>query len=181
MKAENKTLSNVLSFIRMLFVIPAFFLIKEQRNDLVLFLAATAMLTDFLDGYLARKWNQISELGKILDPLADKVTVAGAVIALYLFQGFPLWLAALIVLRDLFIIIGAFFIYEKKHRVTSSNMAGKISVNIIALSILFFLLGWQTLFDYALYAVIVALLVSFFSYTGVFFRYIIKDKHEENS
>ncbi|RMH61664.1 MAG: CDP-alcohol phosphatidyltransferase family protein [Calditrichaeota bacterium] len=178
MKAENKTLSNLLSFIRILFVIPAFYFIKEQHNVYVLYLAALAMLTDFLDGYLARKWHQISELGKILDPLADKVTVAGAVIALYLYQGFPLWLATLIVARDLFIIIGALFIYEKRHRITASNMPGKISVNVIALSILFFLMGWHTLFEYAIYAVIGALLVSLISYTMVFIRYISREKDE---
>ncbi|HED09233.1 MAG TPA: hypothetical protein ENJ10_00960 [Caldithrix abyssi] len=174
-KKENRTLSNLLSFIRIFFIIPAFFLIKEQRNDLVLWLATVAMFTDWLDGFLARRWNQISDLGKILDPLADKVSIGGMVLALYLYQGFPLWLAALIILRDVSILIGAVFIYDKERKVASSNLPGKVSVAVIALAILLFLLGLRDWFDYSVYAVILALVVSLVMYAKVFIQ-LVKEK-----
>ncbi len=176
-KKENRTLSNLLSFIRIFFIIPAFFMIKEQRNDLVLWLATVAMFTDWLDGFLARRWNQISDLGKILDPLADKVSVGGMVIALYLYQGFPLWLTVVIVLRDILILIGAIFIYDKEKKITPSNLPGKVSVAVIAFAILLFLLGFRQGFDYFIYVVIVALVVSLVMYARVFIQ-LIREKND---
>ncbi len=176
-KKENRTLSNLLSFIRIFFIIPAFFLIREQRNDLVLWLATVAMFTDWLDGFLARRWNQISDLGKILDPLADKVSIGGVVLALYLYQDFPLWLTALIIFRDMAILVGAVFIYDKDKKITPSNLPGKISVGVIALAILLFLLGLREWFDYAVYAVILALVISLIMYAKVFIQLIQEKKN----
>lgn len=153
-------------------MIPAFYFISIQRNDLVFWLSLPAILSDFLDGYLARRWNQISELGKILDPIADKVNIGGMVIALYLFQDFPLWLTLVIVLRDLGIMIGALLILRSKRQVISSNLPGKIAVVVVALTIIMFLLGWFTLFNYFIYAVILSIVYSAFMYAHVFIKSI---------
>ncbi len=134
------------------------------------------MATDFFDGYLARKWNQISELGKILDPIADKVNIGGVVIALYFFQDFPLWLTLLIVLRDVAIMLGALLIIKTKQKVTPSNMPGKITVVVVALTIIMFLLGWFTIFNYLLYVVILSILYSAYSYLMVFLKFLNKSK-----
>lgn len=65
---------------------------------------STASLSDYLDGYLARRFNTITPLGQFLDPLADKLLVAAALMALIAFKGFPLWAAVLIVVREVAIV-----------------------------------------------------------------------------
>jgi len=167
---ENLTISNALSFLRIFLIIPVVFFIHEGRNDLVIWIALFGMLTDWLDGFLARQLNQISELGKILDPVADKITIGGTVIALYFFQDFPLWLMLLIVLRDVFILFGALFIYEKHQQITASNWPGKVAVFFIALAILVFLAGFKTVFEYAVILAMLSLLFSALMYGKVFFK-----------
>ena len=169
-KKSDLNISNFLSFIRIFFVIPIIYFISRDQNLFVIYISFVAMLTDWLDGFLARKFNQITELGKILDPIADKIAIGGAVIALYIHQGFPFWLAAIIILRDLFILIGALFIYDKHRQITSSNWPGKISVFLIALAILCFLANLKGAFDYIIILAFLSILVSAIIYAKVFLR-----------
>jgi len=173
MELEKKspfTISNFLSFIRILFVFPIVYFISIGENQSIYIMAVLAILSDWLDGFLARKLNQITDLGKILDPVADKVLIAGTVIALYYYQRFPLWLMLIIVLRDVAILIGALFIYDKHKQVTSSNWPGKISVTFIALTVFCFIAGWYTIFKYLLYFAIFSILLSAYVYTKVFLK-----------
>lgn len=90
-----------------------------------------------LDGFLARKRNEISELGKIIDPLADKVCII-TISLILLFQGvIPYWFVLIIVLRDVLIFSGGVYLKNSKKVVLMSNWAGKISVFIIGLTLLF--------------------------------------------
>jgi len=91
-------------------------------------------------------------------------------IALYFFQDFPLWLMLLIVLRDVFILFGALFIYEKHQQITASNWPGKVAVFFIALAILVFLAGFKTVFEYAVILAMLSLLFSALMYGKVFFK-----------
>jgi len=166
---KDLTFSNFLSFIRIIFVFPAVYFIAINRNDWLIALTIVGMFTDWADGFFARKLNQISDLGKILDPLADKILIAGLVIALYYYQGFPLWLTLFIVLRDIVIIVGALFIYDKNKLITSSNWAGKISVTFIAVAIFSFISGWHPFFEYSIYLAIAAIVVSAMMYAKVFY------------
>ncbi len=169
-KQKIFTLSNCLSFSRIFVIFPFFYLIKEKQNLILLLVTLLAMLTDFLDGYFARKLNQITELGKILDPVADKIAIGGGVIALYLYQDLPLWFLIVIVGRDVLILIGSLFILNKKSVVEPSNMPGKITVNIIAVAILFFILGQKQLFEFASILAAAGIIYSFILYFKVFIK-----------
>ncbi len=174
---KNLTFSNFLSFVRIIFVFPAVYFISTGQNDWLIALTIVGMFTDWADGFFARKLNQISDLGKILDPLADKILIGGIVIALYYYQGFPLWLTLFIVIRDIFIIAGASLIYDKQKLITSSNWAGKISVSFIALAIFSFIAGWHPLFTYSIYLAIAAIVISALIYAKVFYTsFINKNK-----
>jgi CDP-diacylglycerol--glycerol-3-phosphate 3-phosphatidyltransferase len=92
-------------------------------------------ISDLLDGYFARKRNEISELGKIIDPLADKMTVISVSVVL-LVQGLvPFWFFIIIILRDILIFSGGTYLKNKYNIVLQSNWAGKISVFIIGFTL----------------------------------------------
>ena len=98
------TVPNLLSFLRLLGV-PLFLwlvLVREADGWAFLVLAVSAF-TDYLDGKLARRWHQISRLGQILDPLADRLYIFSTIVALTLREIVPLWFAVLLVGRDVFL------------------------------------------------------------------------------
>jgi CDP-diacylglycerol--glycerol-3-phosphate 3-phosphatidyltransferase len=85
------------------------------------------MATDILDGYLARRLGQTSDLGRILDPLSDKLCTAILVIVLYLYSGFPLWGVALILSRDFVVLTCGLLLMRRTDVVISSNITGRIA------------------------------------------------------
>jgi CDP-diacylglycerol--glycerol-3-phosphate 3-phosphatidyltransferase len=129
MKVSNKifTIPNIVSFIRILIVVfAAVELVKHNyMNSFLLYL--TAALTDFIDGFLARKLNQVSELGKILDPFADKLMIGSALIILFIQGNAPFWYVAVIVSSILVNMIGGLIVMKKITTVPPSIMLGKIA------------------------------------------------------
>ncbi len=65
-----------------------------------------AAITDILDGYLARKFNQVTEFGKIIDPLADKIAIGAIIIKLFIIGVIPLYYFFMIIVRDVLIFLG---------------------------------------------------------------------------
>lgn len=104
-------LPNIISIVRILLVIPLVILLMQERYDWALAIFVAAALSDALDGYLARRNAWASPLGGILDPLGDKLLLVSTYICLALLELLPLWLAALVVLRDLVIVGGAAAFY----------------------------------------------------------------------
>jgi cardiolipin synthase len=98
---------NALCILRMLLVVPVAWLLNAGEYQLTLWLFAFAGFTDGLDGFLAKRCGWMSELGKILDPLADKILLVGVFITLAALGIVPVWLAATAVLRDVTITAGA--------------------------------------------------------------------------
>jgi len=140
-KAEIMTWSNLLSLIRLLMAIPVFFFLYyiDQSYTLRIIIVALlllAALTDFLDGFLARKLNEITEFGKIIDPLADKVMIGILVLQLYLLGHLPPFYFFIAVGRDIIIFLGGIFVANKIKKVLPSNMLGKITVLLIGLFLL---------------------------------------------
>lgn len=98
---------NALCILRMLLVVPVAWLLSAGEYQLTLWLFAFAGFTDGLDGFLAKRFGWTSALGKILDPLADKILLVSVFITLAALGIVPLWLAATAVLRDVTITAGA--------------------------------------------------------------------------
>jgi len=95
------TLPNVLSFLRLLGVPVFLWLLLVQENDVwAVVVLAVGGATDWLDGYLARKWNQRSRLGQVLDPLADRLYILATLIGFVLRDIVPWWLVVVLVSRD---------------------------------------------------------------------------------
>jgi len=98
---------NALCILRILLVVPVAWLLSAGNYQLTLWLFAFAGFTDGLDGFLAKRFGWTSELGKILDPLADKILLVSVFITLAALGIVPAWLAATAVLRDVTITAGA--------------------------------------------------------------------------
>ncbi|HBP90214.1 MAG: CDP-diacylglycerol--glycerol-3-phosphate 3-phosphatidyltransferase [Nitrospira sp.] len=123
-------LPNSLTILRIL-LIPVFvWLFSEPSPDRALaagLVFACAAFTDFLDGYLARKSGQITNLGKLLDPVADKLLVASGLILLVQFQRVAVWLAIVMIAREL-LVTGARAVAAKEGFVVPADSLGKFKV-----------------------------------------------------
>jgi cardiolipin synthase len=98
---------NALCFLRMLLVVPVAWLLVTDNYRITLAMFAFAAATDGLDGFLAKRFGWTSELGKILDPLADKILLVGVFVTLAALGVVPVWLAVIAVGRDVIITAGA--------------------------------------------------------------------------
>nr|WP_246222727.1 CDP-alcohol phosphatidyltransferase family protein [Phytoactinopolyspora limicola] len=99
------TIPNLLSLLRLLGVPLFLWLILVQEADLwALAVLALSGITDYLDGKLARRWNQISRVGELLDPLADRLYIFSTIVAFVLRDIIPLWFAILLVSRDVLLL-----------------------------------------------------------------------------
>jgi len=113
------TIPNLLSFLRIL-LIPVFvtLIVRPSTTTLGLVLFAAVMATDWVDGWVARRIGQISELGKILDPTADRLAIAAGLVALVVRGAFPLWAALLVLIRDgAILVVGAVLLTGRAVRI----------------------------------------------------------------
>ena len=105
------TLPNWLSILRIL-VTPVFTILLLYRYvGAALAIFALAALTDALDGFIARSWGQKSDLGMVLDPLADKLLVIAGFVALTILDAIPRWLTIIVLSRDLFLVGGSLVLF----------------------------------------------------------------------
>lgn len=116
------TVPNVLSGLRLASVPVFLYLFVTGREEAAVLLYAAGALTDFFDGVIARRLGQISELGKLLDPLADRVFIVALALALVAVDALPWAIAGAIVVRDL-LLLSIWPLFERRG-------AGRIAVNL---------------------------------------------------
>lgn len=186
MKVKYKELlniSNLLSLLRLFLAVPLWLLLDNfYENRLIVFaLCIFALVTDLMDGYLARKLNQITEMGKIIDPLADKVGISAVVIKLFIIGQIPDYFFWMVVIRDALIFLGGIYVSRKIGKVLPSNMLGKISVLSIGFVILFILLNVdrsQIVFKLFYWISLVLIIASFIGYLIRALEFIKKKDYE---
>lgn len=127
-------------------------------------LFAVAVLTDWLDGFLARRLDMVSNAGRILDPVADKVVIDSVAVALACRGELPVWVAGLLVVRDIGIVAGALALSRGGGAVPASNTIGKIAFTVIGLMVLVHLADWSAVEPWTLWAGVGAAVVSAVSY-----------------
>ncbi|MBQ8837485.1 MAG: CDP-diacylglycerol--glycerol-3-phosphate 3-phosphatidyltransferase [Clostridia bacterium] len=135
---QKKFIPNILSFIRLclvpLFAV-MFFWNYPSHVWAAVFVFFLAGATDVLDGWLARRNNWVSNVGKILDPLADKTMQCTALICFSIKNIIPLWLTLIYICKELLIGAGALFVFRKKSVVVKSSFWGKFAVCVFYVSI----------------------------------------------
>jgi len=108
---KAKDIPNLICVLRILLVLPVVHLILDGNYLWAFYLFMLAGISDGVDGFLAKHYHWQSRLGSILDPLADKLLLTGAYIALAWTGLIPLWLLLAVFVRDIFIVIGAYAYY----------------------------------------------------------------------
>lgn len=167
------TWSNFISLSRVIVGIPIVFLHYEggqQVNFWITALILYAVFSDYLDGLVARLTNQISELGKMLDPIADKLLAFILFIYTVWLGWIPLWFFITGVIRDTLIMLGSYYIKRVRGKVAMSTMTGKVSVNVLALywMAVFFMPEAESIHGYLMVSSVVLMAISFVDY---FYRY----------
>ncbi len=159
---EKKNIPNLLTLSRVV-LIPLFVVLfyTSPTAALVAFIIAAA--TDYLDGYLARKWNVTSDFGKFLDPVTDKLIVATALILLATASKASAVLVLAIILREIYVSALREFTAEKKKRVDVSQI-GKIKTTVQMLAVIFLFME-PALGNFLLLTAVVLSVVSAVQYT----------------
>ncbi len=138
------TVPNALSFLRIA-MIPVFvwLIVDEDTTRAGLILFGAVLSTDWIDGAIARATGQVSELGKVLDPISDRLAIGAGLIALVVRGAFPLWAALLILVRDVVILVAGLALMSARHARIEVRYVGKVATFSLVVAI--GCIAWGTL------------------------------------
>lgn len=138
-QASNRafTIPNIICLVRILLITPFVEFFLDGQYEYAALVIIISGLSDCLDGFIARKFNQESELGKILDPLADKLTVLAVGICLAIIQPLFLPIMVILLIKDLFMLIGSSKVIKKGILVPKSKWYGKLGTVMFYVSVAF--------------------------------------------
>lgn len=130
-RAEAFSIPNILSYFRLL-LIPLFIVlyVQEDFTEALITLAASG-LSDILDGRIARKYNMVTDLGKVLDPVADKLTQCAMMICVAMRYPAMWWLLGLHVVKEAVMLIMGWYVLKRTDTVNSAIWAGKLCTGVI--------------------------------------------------
>lgn len=140
-KFNFKLIPNYLTILRLIIVPIIFSLILFEHYLLAFIFFVIANLTDILDGRIARKYNLITDWGKLMDPLADKITQIATISALIIKGIIPFWILVVLATKELIMITVAFVLYKKQIVTVHSKWYGKAATILFFIAIVFSLLS----------------------------------------
>ncbi len=176
-----KHIPNILTIIRLLLVpfFPiAYFSHSPDSHTIALVIFVIASATDFLDGYIAKKYNLITKIGTVLDPLADKLMLLTAIFTLYISGDLPVIIPIIVSTKEIFMILGGFFLYFRKEKsVIPANKIGKTATVLYTLAIFVTILFPASIASWIL--IISAILVKLIAISIYIFYYFSTMRHEQ--
>lgn len=173
------TIPNILTCIR-LCLMPVFLTVYfsplPEAKYISMGVLAFSFITDVLDGFIARRFNMISNLGKILDPAADKVMQITVLICIALSQRELLWVVVVLLIKELLMGAGAFIVFKRNKKVVSSNWFGKVSCFLsVAASLVLLFADIPKYVEFTCAVIIVAVnAAAFISYIAEYVKYLKK-------
>jgi len=177
------TISNIISIIRAALVIPIIYSLKEGRGNVALLFIIIAIISDMLDGWLARISKEITELGKILDPVADKIVIFGVMLYLFLADLAPLNYFIFLLIRDITISLLGVYMLNNCRVSPRANRMGKVSIIFTSAAILSFIYSekigqWKTPL---IWVSIIFMSISWVQYCQTYIHQIIVGRKELKS
>lgn len=133
-------ISNILSLFRLLIVPLLFWYIYNEQYEHAVVVGTIAIVSDILDGFFARLLNQHSELGIILDPIADKFAIGAGIIAIAFRTNIPEWALFAVIFRDVAIVLGNVYLAYRAKMITRSNWWGKCTSFSLAIALILYLI-----------------------------------------
>ncbi len=167
-----KHVPNILSFLRLALCPVFIYAFFNMTYEIAFVIFLTASLLDVIDGFIARKFNAISLLGKIIDPVADKVLQLSAVVCFTIDRVIPFFVIIILGLKELTMLIGGGIISKKQKNMVYSNTFGKIASFITSLTLcaMFFtsengfLFNYKTVVEIILYLAVLLSVISMVQY-----------------
>ena len=129
------TIPNILSYIRILLIAPFTVLFLKEKYVESAILIVLSGLTDCVDGFLARKLNQITQLGKMLDPVADKLTLLAVAVCLSVIEPLIFPVILILALKDILMLVGASILLKKRIMPVASAWYGKLGTICFYISV----------------------------------------------
>ena len=153
----------------------------ETRREALICLGA-AMLTDAVDGPIARQRGEVSRLGELLDPIADKLLIDGSAIILSQNRKFPWWVTGLLLFRDIGIVLAALLVIRRRATITTARSTGKATTVGLSLAALLYIADGERSGKPVLYIAMVPFTLSFLQYGWQFIQLMRQDqqKHEDH-
>lgn len=164
---------NVLTIIRLLMIpmfVYYFFSPMEYGIRIAILVFAAAGLTDILDGYVARRYNLVTRLGIVLDPLADKLMLLTVLVSITMKNQIPFWIIVVVAIKEILMILGAIALFNDHNIVVPANKFGKLSTvafYVAILSIAFDMPFGEIFLDGFVVVTIVALVVYVNNYINI--------------
>jgi cardiolipin synthase len=139
------TVANIITVLRLILV-PLFFavLVNGTNDTLSFLLFAIAASTDWIDGQIARRTGTVTEIGKAIDPLVDRLLIASGVVGLYIEGRLPLWIVLVLLARDLYLLAGAWVLARAEARRVEVIYLGKVTTMLLLVGFSLLLLNWPT-------------------------------------
>ena len=156
------SIPNIVTLIRLIILPFVLVSLNKEHNIQAFILILLAGFTDVLDGFLAKILHQSTTIGKILDPVVDKIFTVTVLIYLYIYRGFPFWAFYSIIALEILILIGGYWMIMRHHQIPSSSLCGKIAVMIISISMYFYVVDIDSINSFHILSINMKILMVFF-------------------
>lgn len=171
---------NIISCIRLI-LIPIFVIAFFQGDStgqywIPLFIFVLSGISDVLDGYIARKYNMVTKIGTLLDPLADKLTLLAVMGCLATKHPIMMYFLLIVFIKEVALIIGATFLFKKRDEVIKANAIGKLSTFAFYIAMILMLLKIR---PYDFYFAIVAICITLVALASYTYNYTEAVKQKE--
>jgi len=177
------TASNMISITRALLTLPIIYFLQRGNGTIALIFILTAIFSDMLDGWLARISNEITDLGKMLDPVADKIVIFSVILYLILKDMMPTYFLLFLIFRDFTISVLGIYMLNNCNISPKSNKMGKVAIIFTSLSVMAFIYP-KFLESWKFPLMIVALTsmsISWIQYCASFIRVIQEHRHKKSA
>ena len=163
--------SNLLTISRLLLLpLTLAYLSRPERRRAALACLALTMLTDAVDGPIARSRGEVSQLGELLDPIADKLVLDSTALVLSRTRGFPWAVTWLLIFRDVGIILAALVVFSRRASITSAQSSGKLTTVALTAATLCYIADGPRSGRPALWLAMIPFGLSFVQYGARFIR-----------